>query len=105
MWWATKELLPNEFRDGTEDASATGRKREPEIPLCKYLKEPSGCHFGAKCQWRHDDTPQEIERARKIRAARVNHTPGTKAAGGVHAQLMDPDSYNPWVNWGDEPEW
>ena len=104
LWNAAKELLPKEFRGGNEEASASDhRNRNAENSLCKFLRSPAGCYYGNKCQWKHNNSPEELARVQRIRAARANSFPSGQAAGGVHAQMWDPDSPNPWATWTADP--
>ena len=98
LWWAAKELFPHEFRDEPGDASAKDPKRIAAVPICKFLQSQTGCYYGSRCQWPHSHDPQEVARAQKVRAARSANQPSGRAAGGVHAQLWDPD-HNPWATW------
>ena len=99
LWYAAKELRPNEFRNGDGDATASGQTRKADIPLCTFLKSASGCFYGKRCQWPHDTSPEEQARAQKVRAARASNQSAGSAAGGIHAQLWDPDNPNPWASW------
>ena len=96
---AARELRPNEFKDGSEEAS-TRIQDKAEVPICKFLNTHRGCEWGDKCQWPHDDTPKEKKRAQAVRAARAAQSPWHKPAGGVHAQaIFDPDY--PWDAWNE----
>ena len=96
LWWAARTLLPHEFRE-SEGASAKDPKGLQKVPICKFLQSQTGCFYGTACQWPHSNDPREVERARKVRAGRSANQSAGRAAGGVHAQLWDPD--NPWAEW------
>ena len=97
LWNAAKELYPREFR-GVENGPTADPKQKGDPPFCKFLETETGCHWGDKCQWRHDESRAELLRARKIRAERIRGPSRGQPSGGVHAQAWDPD--NPWQNWG-----
>ena len=95
------ELKPHEFRE-KDDGNTSGSEAET-IEVCKHLKTGRGCEWGANCQWLHDDSPGELRRARKVRAARS--APKQTIASGVHAQFWDPDAPSSEGTWGPwEPQ-
>ena len=96
LWAASRDLHPNEFKEGGGDTPANSQSGT--VALCRYVNTRAGCTYGDECQWPHDHSAKEKARAQKVRAARAKEQESaTRVAPGAHAMCYDPDSA--WYGW------